>query len=81
MTLHRSRHPPRDRGRSDAVRHGLVYGTGHSELVRDKGSGGERERVAIATWFGFTCDEGTASFEDGRPSADLLAKLAAIRKM
>src|SRR4051812_29903624 len=36
-----------------------VYGTGHSELVLGSALGGDRERVAIATKFGFTFEEET----------------------
>jgi aryl-alcohol dehydrogenase-like predicted oxidoreductase len=36
-----------------------VYGTGHSETVLGTALGADRERVAIATKFGFTFEEGT----------------------
>ena len=36
-----------------------VYGTGHSETVLGRALGGDRDRVAIATKFGNTFDEGT----------------------
>jgi aryl-alcohol dehydrogenase-like predicted oxidoreductase len=36
-----------------------VYGTGHSEAILGRALGGDRDRVAIATKFGNTFDEGT----------------------
>src|SRR5439155_5803700 len=36
-----------------------VYGTGHSETVLGEALKGDRDRVAIATKFGYTFEEGT----------------------
>jgi len=60
-----------------------IYGTGHSEVVLGRALGGDRERVAIATKFGNTFEEGTgrALSTDVSPAYIRSACEASLRRL
>ena len=60
-----------------------VYGTGHSETILGRALGAERERVAIATKFGNTFEEGTGRMlgADASPAYIRRACEASLRRL
>ncbi|GIJ81156.1 Predicted oxidoreductase [Micromonospora phaseoli] len=59
------------------------YGAGHSERVLGRALAGRRDRVVIATKFGFTSDEATrrATGEDHRPEYAVASLEASLRRL
>ena len=60
-----------------------VYGTGHSESILGRALGGERDKVAIATKFGNTFEEGTGRMlgADASPAYIRRACEASLRRL
>jgi aryl-alcohol dehydrogenase-like predicted oxidoreductase len=60
-----------------------VYGTGHSETILGRALGADRDRVAIATKFGNTFEEGTGRALTSDVSADYIRRAceASLRRL